>query len=214
MFVDHIAKNNRFLKKTWINIDLTGFRYGMITYRNRLNKHKFIWCARCICGADMIVQAPYRHYRDDTMRSSCGCSGGLEQDHQDLPTAMFIKLPHLYPEKMNELYDIWVEQIVTPSSTTSIDDWYTKDGINHCEPSWLSFYSFSIDVGIPPDHSKELKKINHTEPFGVNNFFWSLTPVGNWKPSVTRLTFRKESAQESSSELLSELDTLVSSFVG
>jgi hypothetical protein len=133
----------------------------------------------------------------------------MDQDFTDLPTTMFIKLPHLYKQKVEELYQIWIDQVIEPSTTTDDDDWFYQDGINHCDVSWLSFYSFAIDVGVPPKGSTQLNKISQTEPLGVNNFFWSLTPVGNWNPSVTKQIVQKGRVQERSVALMTELDTLV-----
>ena len=165
MFITKSKKIHKHLLKSWTGVDLEGYQYGMLTYTKRLNKHKYIWWARCICGRDVLVMPPAAHYKGKPLKSSCGCSGNLEQDYSDKSLSIFIMTPWITHDQFDELYDIWLEQIVKPS-TSSMDN-------QHCVNRWLSFYCFCLDVTIPPQNKKWLMRINKHEPLSNSNYYWT-----------------------------------------
>ena len=213
MFVDKFGLQKKYNLSSWSNKDLTGYRFGMIQYTKRLSNHKKIWWAQCICGRDMLVLPPHRFYKGEPIKTSCYCSGDLNQDYSILPRSEYIDLPHLTLEHLETLYEIWIDQVINPSTTKTDDDWYFRDGVNHCTSEWYSFYVFCSDVGIPPEGSTMLKKQIHTEPLSRSNFYWSTTARSGIKVSPSKELFQSKSLREKRVILKNEIGRLVSSYL-
>lgn len=210
MFIDETPnKANKNKLSSWKTKDLSGYKFGMLTYHKRLNRHRHIWWTRCVCGRDVLSLPPHRFYRGEPFKTSCGCSGGLSQDYQSMPLAPFIKLFHFNTERLQTLYDIWVEQVISPALKKDNKRWYTQNGINHCVVDWFSFYSFVEDVGFPPEESRTIKKISLVDPFGPSNFYWSRTEVSTVKPNMNKYIFNYQgSKKERLASVYQEIDNL------
>jgi hypothetical protein len=153
-------------------IDLTGKRFERLTVLRRTEKDKhgkIQWECICECGQITVVNGENLKYG---RVKSCGCLAN--ELHIERGQTFRLKHGHNRKGKATPEYNSWRSMIARCENTKSNSyDNYGGRGIKVC-PKWRSsFENFIEDMGLKPDPSYSLDRINVDGDYNKENCRWA-----------------------------------------